>query len=325
MRPNIRGLHHDHIDGSSAVFDVIIELYRIAGKEFPFPSKDAWLAFLAHPHENLVAKFASITGAVQSIEALELLGYAYGRRRALEGFLYVEAKFAPQYHVRAGLTLRHACDAMIAGLDRASEEFGISIMPMVCIGREADPELGIEIARIALDYDGAAALDLVCDEGSHPPEKHLPAYRMTFGSKVKRDCHAGEWVSPEPATTYRERLLRNVRTAVYDLRCNGIGHAIPLADDPELVDFCIANGVRIAGCPLSNLAGGLIGDVRDLRIGELLDRGVRYTLNADDDLLFPALPEVIAACDEAYDFTAEQCRMLEENVFASAFKPGVRP
>ncbi|MEY4744203.1 MAG: hypothetical protein RL272_148 [Candidatus Parcubacteria bacterium] len=324
MHPAIKGLHHDHIDGSSALADVIEDLYRLAGKEFPFPSLDAWRAFFKDPYEDIVRRFSTVTSVMQTTSALTAAGYAYGRARAREGYGYVEARFAPQYHVFGGLSLAEAAAAMRDGLMTAESQFGIRIMPILCIGREADPETGVEIARIALEYDGEVALDLACDEASHPPEKHLPAFALTFGSRVRRTCHAGEWVARGPEATYRARLLENVRTAVRVLKCHGVGHAIPLPDDPDLVREIAAKGVRVEGCPLSNLTCGAIKDVRELRIDELLDRGVLYTLNADDDLFLPTMDRVVEACDAAYGFTAAQKAALEANVFRAAFAADTR-
>jgi adenosine deaminase len=315
----LEGLHHDHIDGSAGILDVIEDLYRLAGKPLPFATKGEWQRYFKDPQENIVEKFGMVTGVLQSREALRLAGEAYGRRRAAEGMRYVEAKFAPQYHCAGGLTMAAAAEAMIAGLRAAESAAGIRILPVLCIGREAEPEVGVEVARIALEYDGEAAIDLVCDEAGHPPEKHLKAYAMTFGSNVRRDCHAGEWVAKEPAETYRRRLLENVRTAVGTLRCHGVGHAIPLADDPELVRRVAGEGIRIAGCPLSNLWCGQIADVRELRIDELLDAGVIYTLNPDDDLFMPSASAVAARCDDAYRFTEAQRRALAANVANGAF------
>lgn len=323
MKPTIKGLLHDHVDGSRAVLDVLDDLHAIAGTTSRFASADALRAYFQNTHENIVERFGAVTSLMQSAETLALVGYAYGRRRSREGYRYVEAKFAPQYHVFGGLSLEAATKAMCGGLWKAQAEFGIRILPVVCIGREADPDKGVEIARIALEYDGEVALDLACDEADHPPEKHLPAYRLTFGSNVRRDCHAGEWVSGRPSETYRQRLLQNVRTAVYDLRCHGVGHAIPLRDDDRLISYMVDNHVRVSGCPLSNLTLGCIDDVRDLRIDELLDRGVIYTLNPDDDLFLPPMEEVVGACAEAYDFGQDQCEALERNVLLGAFAEDV--
>ena len=318
MKPKILGLHHDHIDGSKAVLGVLGDLYRLAHKEFPFASLDDWLRYFQNVHEDIVARFDTVTSVLQSQEALELLAYNYGRLRSEEGYVYVEGKFAPQYHIRGGLTIRVVVGAIYKGLRRAEGEFGIRIVPVICIGREADPLVGMAIARVACEYDGEMVLDLVCDEANHPPEKHLPAYRLTFGTKVRRDCHAGEWVSPEPRETYKKRLTQNIRTALFDLRCDGIGHAITLGENPDLVSYVVDHGIRVAGCPLSNLRSNLIHSLGELRVDYLLDRGVIYTLNADDDLFLPDMNTVIDECDAYYNFTENQCAALQENVFRGA-------
>jgi adenosine deaminase len=324
MRPDIKGLHHDHVDGSAALADVILDLYALAKKDFPFPTIDAWRAFFQDPHEDIVKRFSTVTSVLQTEGALAVAGYAYGRARAREGYAYVEARFAPQYHVFGGLTVAQAVAAMRDGLREAEREFGIRILPMVSIGRETDAETGVAIARVALSFGGEVALDLACDEALHPPEKHAAAFALTRGTRVRRTCHAGEWVAKRPTESYRARLLANVRTAVRVLQADGIGHAIPLADDPELIREIVDRGVRVEGCPLSNLSCGAIADVRELRIGELLDAGVLYTLNADDDLFLPTMDRVLDECERTYAFTAAQKDALEKNVFRAAFAADVR-
>lgn len=324
MRPAIPGLLHDHVDGSAAVADVIEDLYRLAGKPFPFASLAAWLEFFRDPYADLVGKFSTVTGVLQTAEALERLAYAYGARRAVEGYLYVEGKFAPQYHVFGGLTQRQVVEAVRRGCARAERELNIRILPVVCIGRECSPDEGLAIARLALDYDGEVALDLVCDEANHPPEKHLPAFRLTKGTRVKRECHAGEWVLPDPAATYGQRLLENVRTAVRVLEVDGLGHAIPLVEDDELVREVADRGIRVTGCPASYVQTGLVRDACLLGIDELIDAGVRYTVNPDDDLFLPAMSEVVRVCNEAYGFGPGTWRRLADNVWDSAFASDAR-
>lgn len=323
MRPTIFGLTHDHIDGSAAVLDILPELCELAGKDVVTRTPDELKAYFADVHGDLVKKFGAVTSMLQSREALELMGYAYGRRRAREGHDYVEAKFAPQYHVLGGLTPRQAVHAMLTGLKKAESEFAIDIFPHLCIGREATPEQGKAIARIALTYAGEVALGMACDEANHPPEKHLPAFALTFGTSTPRECHAGEWVLEKPSVSYNERLLKNIWTAVKTLRCDGIGHAIPLAEDPELIQYIVDGEIRVSGCPLSNKVTGLIDDIRVLRIDELLNAGVMYTLNPDDDLFLPSMEKVVTACEDAYEFTEKQCTQLQENVYRGAFHPDV--
>jgi len=311
MKPRLHSLTHDHIDGNAALAYDIEDLYRMVKKPFPFPSVDALRAFFKDPHVNIVDKFATVTSVLQSKEALELVIDSYVTERAIEGYSVIESKLAPQYHTAGGLRLKEVVSIMCNALWRAGNHYDVRVVPHVCIGREAPPEVGVEIAKIVMGYNGDVVLDLACDEAGHPPWKHLPAFSSTFGTNVRRECHAGEWVAEHPHDTYRQRLMQNLRSAIFELRCHGVSHAIPLIDDPELIRVVVDKGIRISGCPLSNLTCGSIKDVRELGIDRLLEAGVQYTLNADDDLFLPPMTEVLDVCDAAYAFTEAQCAKLE--------------
>lgn len=320
MLPRIHILTHDHVDGSAALTDIIGTLYAMNGKKFPFASVAEWVAYFKDPHAEIVEKFDTVTSVLQSREALQLAAEAYVKRRAAEGYTYVEAKFAPDYHTRGGLTRAGAARAMCDALWKAGNAYGVTVVPHLCINREASQAVGIEIAKIAMSYDGAVVLDMACDEAGHPPEKHVGAYALTFDTDTMRDCHAAEWTVPAPAETYWHRLHQNLLTAIHVLRCDGIGHAVTLAGDDELIKHVVQERIRISGCPLSNLTCGGIKDIRQLQIGKLLDAGVIYTLNSDDDLFLPPMSEVVAACDTAYGFTEAQSRWLDECQIYARFK-----
>src|SRR5262245_55140716 len=158
MQPIVTVLTHDHIDGSAAMLDVIEQLYGMAKKPFTFGTPKQVAEFFRSPHTNIVEKFSAVTSVLQSAEALTLAAEAYVRRRADEHYTYVEAKFAPQYHTAGGLSLSQAVSTTCNALWRAANRQGITVMPHVCIGREATPDTGVEIAKIVLAYDGDVAL-----------------------------------------------------------------------------------------------------------------------------------------------------------------------
>jgi len=323
MKPKPKGVLHDHIDGSTAVPMIIDDLYTMADAKFPFENRAKWLKYMRDVTIPIPERFETITSVLQTREALEHLAYTYGKVRARKGYTYVEGKFAPQYSLRRSLSMWDVTTAIMQGLHRAERDFSIRIFPHVCIGRETTVEVGEVIADIAIAYAGEMALDLACDESGNPPEKHLPAYRKTFGTKVKRDCHAGEFADGAVGSPERNaQLIKNMLTAVIDLKCHGIGHAIPLNGVPDLIKLIVDRGVRVSGCPLSNLTSGFISHVRELGIDQLLDAGVIYTLNADDDLFLPPMMDVLDQCEEAYTFTRTQKTALEKNVFRGAWGLG---
>lgn len=314
MVPNIRAKRHTHFDGDRPVAGLIQSFYKKVGLKFPFESVPEWITYMQNGIIPIETRFDTITRVLQSREILTELAYTNGITRAQQGYLSIEPKFAPQYLTQYGLNMRSATAAIYEGSRRAEKEAKtIKITPAVCIGREANEALGIEIAEIAIDYDGELILDLVCDEAKHPPEKHFKAYELTFGTKVKRDCHAGEWVKLNPIETYGKRLTANVETAITLLKCHSIGHGIPIGGNDKLIDLILDNNVRVVGCPLSELVLGNLQNLEDLNITHVLDRGVWYTFDADDDLFLPTLEEVSMACDKVYHFTPEQCRQLEKN------------
>jgi adenosine deaminase len=85
----------------------------------------------------------------------------------------------------------------------------------------------------------------------------------------------------------------------------------------------VDNGIRVAGCPLSNLHSGLIENIEELQIPRLLELGVQYTVSVDDDLLFPSVDELEEACTKAGITEAHWVKM-SENLRASAWHPDAK-
>ena len=140
----------------------------------------------------------------------------------------------------------------------------------------------------------------------------------------KTTCHAGEWCH-NPALGHADWeidkfwLLRNIRTAVYDLEVDRLGHAIPLAYDRHLIRAVFERSIGVEGCPASNLVSGLIPNTQYLEIRELLEAGILYSLNPDDDLFMPVLDEVFKTCNDEYSFTEEEKAKLINNAWISKF------
>lgn len=315
-KTGIRGLRHDHIDGSKAVLDCLEQLTLIAGLAPGELTPEILKARFKNVHKDIVGAFKNVNDLLQTAEALKLLGLSYVLRRADEGYTYVHAKFAPQYHVFGGLTMKEATEAMLSGI-RVGEEItnNTKVFPQLCIGREASVDTGKEIAKIVLDYDGDVGLDMACDEAAHAPEKHFEAYKMTFGTKVHRDCHAGERVKKGQTKTYWSRLSENIETAIDLLQCHQIGHAISLGfpGNEDLVQKVIDKGITIAGCPLSNLATGAVPYISMLQIDDLLAKGVRYTLNSDDDLFLPDMDAVVTSVARRFPMSKKMWNQLAQN------------
>mgnify|MGYP000965397275 CR=1 FL=1 len=201
--------------------------------------------------------------------------------------VYAETRFAPQYHMKKGLSLGQVIGHVLEGLSERSRETGVVVKLIVCIGREMDGEKSVEVARAALEFQdrGVVALDLACWETPYPPERHRKAFELTFDSSLKRTVHAGEMCPKE------EQNLRNIHTAITELKANGLGHAIPLHKryyrGVDLIEMIVERGIRLESNPISNLVVTSLRSVEDLHLDKLMAEGVAVTLNSDDPAMWP--------------------------------------
>ena len=318
---------HGHIDGYLSPQDIL----RIAKKHkrqivtpdggvlrtknqlIDFWKGNGYDTFLS----QILSRLYPVTRLMQSEETIKDAALAYVERLSAERITYAEGRFAPQYHTREGLTMSEAVDSMLQGLKQGEEIHGVKTNLIVCIGREVTSEVGQEIARVALDFAGrgVVALDLACDEKDFPPERHLPAFQMTFDSNLRRTVHAGE------GCLDREQNLRNIRTAVELLRADGLGHAIHLPHSDSLLHEVQRKGIRVESNPVSNVRLGYISSVRELQIDRLLREEVLISINSDDPAVWNqgSLAENLYAVAEAYDFVIDDVKKLILNGVRSAF------
>ena len=238
-------------------------------------------------HYTIPDRFGIVTGLMQNQDEIVAISRAHVHSLHRQNIRYAETRFAPQYHLREGLSLERAIGYVLEGLAQGSEETGVIVKLIVCIGREIDGEASVAIARAALHFAdcGVVALDLACFEPPYPPQLHRRAFELTFDSPLKRTVHAGEMCGSD------EENLANVYTALSCLRADGIGHALPLHHryyrQHDLVQMMVENGVRLESNPISNLVVTSLARIEDLYLDKLTAAGVRVTINSDDPAMWP--------------------------------------
>ena len=101
-----------------------------------------------------------------------------------------------------------------------------------------------------------------------------------------------------------------------------IDHGVRCAEDPELVKLLIEEQIPLTVCPLSNVKLCVFNEMKDHNMIDLLDLGVRVTVNADDPTYFGGfLNENYRALHEAFDLSEAQLVQLVKNSFTSSFLP----
>ncbi len=232
---------------------------------------------------DLIDVFSYTTRFMQSKEDIIAMAVAHCTYLKNQNVAYAETRFAPQYHTFEGLSIEEVIEYAVEGFHMGSEKTDVDVRLILTIGREADPDYGKMIAEKVISAhnkypDQVIALDLACEERGNPPEKHYPAFEITFDTSLKRTIHAGEMCSPE-------ENLKNIKTAVNLLRADGIGHGIHLYKDQKLVEEVVEKGIRIESNPISNNIF-FNYQIDDLHLNELVEKGVLITINPDDPAMF---------------------------------------
>ena len=189
----------------------------------PFP--DAW------------ARFYLVIRLLQDADSLRRVAREAVEDVAADGVVYLETRFGPLSHRRAGLGADDVMTAVADGLAEGEAATGTVARMIVCGIREDGPELGLEAARLAVAWGdrGVVGYDIAGAEPDHPAADFAEAYSLAGEGGLGRTVHAGEMDGLESLAS---------ALTVYPDR---IGHGWRLADD---LDGPVASEVRERGLPL---------------------------------------------------------------------------
>ena len=131
---------------------------------------------------------------MQSEDALYRVAYELGEDAARENVRYMEVRYSPMLHTRAGLKLTSVVEAVVAGLRAAQTTFGIEANVIVCGIRNISAESSLEMAELAVAYKGRGVVgfDLAGAEYDHPAKHHKKAFQLVRDNNINCTIHAGE-------------------------------------------------------------------------------------------------------------------------------------
>ncbi|MEH6367865.1 MAG: adenosine deaminase, partial [Pseudomonas marincola] len=116
-------------------------------------------------------------------------------------------------------------------------------------------------------------------------------------------AHAGEEGPPE-----------YIWQALDLLKIERIDHGVRAIEDERLMQRIIDEQIPLTVCPLSNTKLCVFDDMRQHNILEMLERGVKVTVNSDDPAYFGGyVGENFAALYDSLGMTEAQARKLAQN------------
>ncbi len=112
-------------------------------------------------------------------------------------------------------------------------------------------------------------------EKPFPPRLFRETYARARDAGLHVVAHAGEAAGWE-----------SIREAVDELASERIGHGIQIIESPEYAAVMRERGIPFEVCPVSNYATGSTPNGVPHPIRQMVDLGVRCTLNSDDPAMF---------------------------------------
>lgn len=284
-------LLHDHLDGGLRPQTVIELANDLNYKKLPTKDKDELAAWF---HEGaskgslveFLKGFEHTTAVLQTNEGLERAAYEMMEDMKDDGVVYVETRFAPVYHQNKNMYMEDAVNAVLNGLERGKNEFGVGYGLILCGMRNMTNTL--EIAELAVNFrkDGVVGFDLAGEEGGYPPKKHVDAFHFIQRSNFNITIHAGEAFGKE-----------SIWQAIQWCGAHRIGHATNLIEDivlddegevlsfGDLTQYVLDKRIPLEICLLSNLHTGAVDKLEHHPFGILFREKFRVTINTDDRLM----------------------------------------
>jgi adenosine deaminase len=284
---------HDHLDGGLRP-ETIIELARDQGYK-KLPTEDAGeLAAWFHRGAQrgslplYLEGFAHTCGVMQTEEALERVAYEMMEDMYNDGVVYVETRFAPIFHTERNLHTDEVVSAVLKGLERGKNDFGVEYGLIICAMRNM--QLSQEMAELAVDFRerGVVGFDLAGEEGGFPPKKHVDAFHYIQRENFNITIHAGEAFGKE-----------SIWQAIQWCGAHRIGHATRLIEDigldkrdptkiikmGYLAQYVLDKRIPLEICLKSNLDTGAVDAIENHPFGIYYRYKFRVTLNTDDRLM----------------------------------------
>ena len=238
------------------------------------------------------------------------LTWAYIERCKAENILHIEPFFDPQTHTDRGIPFATVINGISRALNDAQAKYGISSGLIMCFLRHLSEEAAFDTLHQAEPFlDQIIGIGLDSSEKGHPPAKFERVFAKARAMGLLAVAHAGE-----------EGPAQNVSDSLDILKVDRIDHGVRAIDNPQLLKRLAEEKVALTVCPLSNTRLKVFDDMSQHNILQMLEQGVKVTVNSDDPAYFGGyLTENFIALEKGLGMTREQAIELARNSFEYSF------
>jgi adenosine deaminase len=271
---------HVHLDGSLRL-ETILELAKQQKVELPATDVEGLRAAIGCGNNfgslvEYLRGFDITLRVMQNEAALERIAFELAEDAHRENVRYMEVRYAPMLHTQRGLKLTKVVEAVLDGLRRARETYGIKANVIICGIRNISAESSYQMAEFAVAYKGRGVVgfDLAGAEADFPAKHHRAAFQLVRDNNINCTIHAGEAYGPE-----------SIAQAIHVCGAHRIGHGCRLREDGDLLHYLNDHRVPLECCPSSNVQTGAVKDLASHPIKLYFDLGLRVTVNTDNRLI----------------------------------------
>jgi adenosine deaminase len=146
-------------------------------------------------------------------------------------------------------------------------------------------------------------------EVGNPPSLFRDVFLRAKEQGYRLVAHAGEEGPPE-----------YVWEAINLLGVKRIDHGVRSMEDPALIDYLVQGKIPLTVCPLSNIKLCVFDEMTEHNIKQLLDLGVKVTINSDDPAYFGGyMNENFLATQAGLNLTKEDLYRMSTNAIQATF------
>lgn len=219
------------------------------------------------------------------------LASAYLMKAKQNNIRYCEVFFDPQAHTGRGVAFETVINGYHRAIAEAPEKYGIKAQMIMCFLRDLSAESAMAHYEMALPYrDKFIGIGLDSDERDNPPLKFQDVFARAKadGFKITMHCDIDQ-----------EDSISNIYDVIHIVGVDRIDHGTNIVENPALVEYVRDKGIGLTSCPVSNRF--VTGDMKAKEVKQLLDAGVRMTINSDDPAYFQSYisDDLIAVATEA--------------------------
>ncbi len=238
------------------------------------------------------------------------LTWAYLEKIDRQSVRHVEIFFDPQGHLERGIAFETALNGIHSALVKGQKKYDISFGLIMCFLRHLDEDDALATFELALPHKNKIiGVGLDSSEKGNPPSKFQKVFAKAREEGFRLVAHAGEEGPPE-----------YVYEALDLLKVDRIDHGNASMQDPALIKRLVDEQIALTVCPLSNTKLCVVADIKDHPLPQMLEAGIKVTINSDDPAYFGGyLNENYAAVCDILGNDKELLAQLARNSFSASF------